>query len=261
MSFRPAILTPAYYELLETLEKRHWWCRSVRRVGLHLVEPLVPGAGALLDAGCGTGGFLAAFETRNPAARGVGADVSFDALSRARANGVRPLIGASVDALPFASGRFDVVVSNDVLQHLPAGRDERCLAEAWRVLKPGGFLCLRANLGDPVQPHPGLARRYDRRALARLVREAGFVIRKHLLLHPLAALWSDLRGPRAAEHAEGGHGLALSLPPAPLNAAMDAYGRIEDAVVRRLPFVLPRGDAQVLLARKPGRYTPPAADE
>ena len=260
MSDGPAILTPAYYERLEMLEERHWWCRSVRRVGLDLLGRLVPGAGLLLDAGCGTGGFLAGLAGRSPSVRGVGADVSLDALSRARGRGAR-WIAASVLDIPAASGTFDAVVSNDVLQHLPPGEDDRALAEAFRVLKPGGFLCVRTNLGTSVAPDPSLHRRYDRSSASRLVTGPGFAIVEHLVLHPLARLWSGLRASRDREHADRCHGLTLSPPPAPLNAAMDVYSRLEDAVVRRLPFTLGRGDAQILIARKPGGYTAPASHE
>jgi SAM-dependent methyltransferase len=261
MSHGPAILTPAYYERLEMLERRHWWCRSVRRVGLDLLGRLVPGAGLLLDAGCGTGGFLAGLAGRSSSVRGVGADVSLDALARARGRGVVILIAASVLDVPAASGTFDAVVSNDVLQHLPPGEDGRALAEAFRVLKPGGFLCVRTNLGTSVAPDPSLHRRYGRSSASRLVTGAGFAIVAHVVLHPLARLWSDLRASRGREHGDRGRGLTLSLPPAPLNAAMDVYSRLEDAVVRRLPFTLGRGDAQILIARKPGGYTAPASHE
>jgi SAM-dependent methyltransferase len=251
MSRAPAILTPAYYERLDVLERRHWWCRSVRRVALDLIGRLAPAARVVLDAGCGTGGFLVALSARDSAILGVGADLSLDALTLARGHGLRHLIGASVLELPVASGMIDLVVSNDVLQHLPEGADARALGEARRVLKPGRFLCMRSNLGPPVTAGPSLHRRYDRDALSRLVSGAGFSIRRHIVLHPLAGLWSDLASGRASKHSDDHHGLALALPAEPVNAVIDLYTRAEDAIVSRLPLTLSLGDTQIVLAQKP----------
>lgn len=251
MSRAPAILTPAYYERLSVVERRHWWCRSVRRVALGLLSRMAPDARVVLDAGCGTGGFLAALGARDAAMRAVGADLSLDALALARGHGLRHLIGASVLELPVASRTIDLVVSNDVLQHLPEGADARALAEARRVLKPGGFLCLRSNLGPPVSAGPSLHRRYDRDTLSRLVSGAGFSVRGHIVLHPLAALWNDLRRGRGSKSPDHPHGLSIALPGEPANAVIDLYTRAEDAVVRRLPFTLRSGDGQIVLAQKP----------
>ena len=82
--------------------------------------------------------------------RGIGADLSLDALDLARGHGLRDLMDASVVALPVVSQGVDLVISNDVLQHLPEGDDRRAVAESYRVLKPGGFFCVRSNLGAPV---------------------------------------------------------------------------------------------------------------
>lgn len=50
-----------------------------------------------------------------------------------------PAIAIQADAenLPFPDGRFDIVYSNGVLHHSPD--TERCVAEVYRVLKPGGL--------------------------------------------------------------------------------------------------------------------------
>jgi SAM-dependent methyltransferase len=259
MTAGPEIFSPSYYERLDLLERRHWWCRSVRRVALRMIEPLSAPTGIVLDAGCGTGGLLAAMAARHFSLSGVGADVSIDALARARGHGVERLIDASVVALPVMSEGVDLVVSNDVLQHLPEGEDARAVAETHRVLKPGGFFCVRSNLGTPVAAGPSLHRRYDRPTLSRLVQAGGFSILEHRVLHPLAGWWASLHdqapgeGEGEGEHKESGHGLSLVLPAAPINAAIDLYTRLEDAIVRRLPFGVPHGDAQIVLAQKPRR--------
>jgi SAM-dependent methyltransferase len=54
--------------------------------------------------------------------------------------------------LPFASQTVDVIVSDNVLEHLHPDDGRRQMAEAYRVLKPGGYLCLLTP--NPVSgPH------------------------------------------------------------------------------------------------------------
>lgn len=244
----PLILTAPYYDRLEELERRHWWCRSVRRVNFDLGLPGLPDSGTVLDAGCGAGGMLAHLAARRPRARGIGLDLSADALRLARKKRLRLLQLASVTDLPIASESVDLVFSNDVLQHLPEGDDARALSEARRVLKPGGHLCARANFGTLARDEQGVARRYSREGFARLVRGAGFSIEKHLVLHPLPALLAPRRHARHAGH--GGGGLSMSVPPEPLNRLLDVYTFFEDALTRRLPFAWPIGDGQTVLARR-----------
>ena len=71
----------------------------------------------------------------------VGVDLSADALAfvRARRPTTRP-VRASVEALPFADGAYDVVVGLTILYTVPD--DARAVAELARVLRPGGALLL-----------------------------------------------------------------------------------------------------------------------
>lgn len=95
-------------------------------------------AGRTLDLGTGTGRNLPLFP---PGARPVALDPYRVNLPRARARapGV-PLVLARAEALPFRDGAFDTVVCGLVLCSVddPA----RALAEARRVLRPGGALRL-----------------------------------------------------------------------------------------------------------------------
>lgn len=99
------------------------------------------GAGplAILDVACG-GGLLA-----NPLARAghavTGIDLSRDSLEVARRHDPSGSVDYQVQdarALAFPEGRFDVVCMMDFLEHIE-DRDA-VLAEAARVLKPGGWL-------------------------------------------------------------------------------------------------------------------------
>ena len=76
-------------------------------------------------------------------ARAVGVDLTHRAVSitrsRLEAEGLAGDVRvADAEALPFDDGSFDVVYSWGVLHHTPD--TARALAEAWRVLRPGGRL-------------------------------------------------------------------------------------------------------------------------
>src|SRR5206468_3134631 len=93
-------------------------------------------------AGCGDGINLA-FLARLAGARGwntkvVGADYSALRLGRANSLLVSRLLQGSVTHLAFQDNRFDVVLCNQVLEHVPEYRT--ALSELHRVLRPGGLL-------------------------------------------------------------------------------------------------------------------------
>ena len=97
---------------------------------------------SLLDLGTGTGRML---ELLAPLySRAVGIDASTDMLSVARANLDRSGIGSAqvrlgdIYHLPFARDSFDVVTIHQVLHYLDD--PERAIAEAARMLRPGGRL-------------------------------------------------------------------------------------------------------------------------
>jgi len=105
----------------------------------------------LLDAGCGTGNYSAALA--GLVGRVTAIDFSEGMLAIAKAklaqearNGLISFHQGSVDALPFPAQSFDAVMFNQVLHHLEDGErpaydgHARALAEAYRVLRPGGVV-------------------------------------------------------------------------------------------------------------------------
>jgi len=95
---------------------------------------------AILEIGCGSGMGLAYLRQR--AARVVGGDYTQALLDEARAHLERaPVARFDAQALPFPDASFDVVLMLEMVYYIPDL--DRALAEARRVLKPGGrFLCL-----------------------------------------------------------------------------------------------------------------------
>lgn len=112
--------------------------------------------GALLDVGCGTGGFLTA---AGPAfARVVGVDIAFRwlviAKKRLEESGINNvfLICACAEHLPLPDGAFDLLVAEDVLDH--TRQPEAFLCEGARVLKGGGVVYLSTPNRYSLAPDP-----------------------------------------------------------------------------------------------------------
>ncbi len=153
---------------------------------------------ALLDAGCGTGNYSAALAGRVGRITAVDLSAGMLAVARAKLAGAAEagrvdFREASIDALPFAAASFDAVMFNQVLHHLEDGCDPdygghgRALAEAWRVLRPGGRvvvnLCSHEQLSDgywyydliPAARRAAMTRCVTAGRLAAILRGLGFV--------------------------------------------------------------------------------------
>ena len=95
----------------------------------------------VLDVGCGPGDLAAA--AASIGADTVGIDVAPSMVRRAAiAHPEIPFRVGSFEAIPAGAGTFDALVGNFVINHV--GHPEGALAEARRVLRPGGHLALSA---------------------------------------------------------------------------------------------------------------------
>jgi ubiquinone/menaquinone biosynthesis C-methylase UbiE len=117
------------------------------------------GSGAprrILDLGCGTGQMALEILRRYPNVELIGVDGDPDVLRRARSRadsaGLRlGLHEARAERLPLGDASVDCVISTLLFHHLaPAGKRE-ALAEARRVLVPGGRLLI-CDPGRPQDP-------------------------------------------------------------------------------------------------------------
>jgi 2-polyprenyl-3-methyl-5-hydroxy-6-metoxy-1,4-benzoquinol methylase len=123
----------------------------------------------VLDAGCGWGGKAVYFAEHSGLRSMTAFDIAWDMSAPeqfARERGVEScrFLNASVEEMPFEDESFDVVLMEDVLEHVtdPA----RALEECARVLRPGGRLFLRfpsikmmfAHHFDRVTLLPGIHR-------------------------------------------------------------------------------------------------------
>ena len=110
----------------------------------------------VLDMGCGRGAVLVAAANRMTNGRLTGVDLwsTRDQSGNAREVTIRNAVLAGVQdrieiatgdirALPFRDATFDIVISSLAIHNIPssAGRAQ-AIAEAWRVLKPGGRVAI-----------------------------------------------------------------------------------------------------------------------
>src|SRR5919199_6585000 len=176
-----------------------FWTPTMRARALEEARLGEPGL-TVLDAGAGTGFTTEGIVARVPAAQVTMLDQSPHQLARARAKpalaACRKVLG-DAEALPFAADTFDRYVSAGSIEYWPD--PQRGIAEAYRVLRPGGV----GVVIGPVRPAGRIAR-----ALADLwmlfpeleeyrtwFAAAGFA---DVTVHPVAPDWyRDARTPYA----------------------------------------------------------------
>ena len=224
------------YRQMAELDQRHWWYRARREVLAALIRrsaPLPPNA-RLLEIGCGTGhnlemlggfGDIDALELDDEA-RGM----AEKRLGRAVMSAPLPELSEVPDA------HYDLIGAFDVIEHIDD--DRAALASIARKLKPGGTFVMTVpahrwmwSAHDVVNHHK---RRYSKRQLKTLVEGSPLRLEKlgylNSLLFPIAVaerLSSKLRGRDSAD---------VTLPPAPLNAALERVFAAERHLVGRVPL-------------------------
>lgn len=116
-----------------------------------LLSAVGPVAGLqVVDIGCGEGQLARALAARGAVVTGF--DPFAEGTERiAEGDGSYRLVKASADAIPEPSGSADLVVFMFSLHHVPAATLPGALAEARRLLKPGG----RLLVAEPIAEGPG----------------------------------------------------------------------------------------------------------
>ena len=161
-------------EVFESVAPRYDLMNDLMSGGLHrlwkdaLVTALAPPRAprrpfAVLDVAGGTGDIAFRIARRSEGAAVTVADINGGMLAVGRERAVQRrldkavrFVEANAEALPFPGGGFDAVTIAFGIRNVP--RIDVALAEAFRVLKPGGrFLCLEFSAVDVA----GLDRIYD----------------------------------------------------------------------------------------------------
>jgi ubiquinone/menaquinone biosynthesis C-methylase UbiE len=148
----PAAGRPAFtrfYDTIVALTMREATFRG--RLRAQVLDGL-PAAAVAVDVGCGTGTFAIALAADGAEVIGVDGDAEVLALAHAKpgADAVQWRKGLAT-ALPLPGASADRVVMSLLLHHLDAVDKRTALAEAVRILRPGGRLHV-ADWGRPRDP-------------------------------------------------------------------------------------------------------------
>jgi len=237
------------YEKMFALEAFHFWFRGKRNLVWKLLGRYLPAGSVprILDVGCGTGITLKALEDLGFAA---GVDSVEPALSFCRSRGISRLVRSEAQALPFQDRGFDVVLALDLIEHVR--EDRRVIAEAARVLRPGGHLLVTVPafpfLFSSHDRALGHFRRYRKAELLEVLTSVGLEVEKisyfNFFLFPPIFLFRVLR--RKPRDKSGSDLFRL---PGFLNAFFYLLLNLETRIV--LKSGLPLGVSLVAVVRKP----------
>lgn len=242
-------------EATRRAEQVHFWFRGFRRFVRPLVAAAVDGVPSprILDCGCGTGAnlkLLAEF------GRPAGFDITWRGLQFAREYGERRIARASVVAIPFRSGTFDLVTAFDVLYALGEQDESAALDEMRRVLRPGGALVVNVAALNVLRGSHSVfgaeVRRSRRSRLKRLLADHGFTISR--ITYTNASLFPLMLAVRTAQRMIGlatpeEAAIDIAVPPAPVNSVLSGLLALEARALQRMD--MPIGSSILCLARKP----------
>jgi len=157
--------------------KFNWLARH--KIIRALEEARVHARGRLLDVGCGWRPFAPVFEGRVERYFGTDLFTSGDLA------GVPPDFYSRAEALPVRSECMDTVLGLSMLTYLE--EPDRALAEAFRVLRPGGVLIMEFTQMAAVLDHGHDYFRFTRHGAELTLRRAGF---ETVVSIPIGGLWS-----------------------------------------------------------------------
>lgn len=139
-----------------------------------VAQAAIGSADRVLEIGAGTGVVLVEAKRAVPTATVIGLDPDTDALALARRRAAAAGLDLELDVgyaddLPHADGSVDRVLSSFMFHHLPGAEKPAALAEAFRVLRPGGSVHLVDIGGGGHRPETVAAD-----ALVAMLATAGF---------------------------------------------------------------------------------------
>lgn len=171
-----------------TLGEPSYVWRSGQERRLQLIRRYLPLEGKwILDVGCGIGTYVKRF--RDFSSHVYGIDVSAKRLAEST---MPNLVAAAGEALPFGDATFDVLVFNEVIEHVKD--DRQTIEDALRVLRPGGHIVIYApNRLYPFETHGVFIRGHYKFGNIPLVNYLPKGLRDKLVPHARAYTAGDMR--------------------------------------------------------------------
>jgi SAM-dependent methyltransferase len=244
------------YETMYHVEGRYWWYVGLHRLVLKVLAEHVPDDRPvkILDAGCGTGGFLQRLNERS--GHVVGIDLSSEAVNWCRVRTFSSLAQASICEIPFQNDTFDAITSLDVAYCLEPNDAFISFGEMYRVLKPGGVLILNLPAYNFLRSTHDIAihtrHRFRLSELRSMLERKGFTIvlgtYRNTVLFPAAAAVRILK--RLLPNRDADIRSDVRPLPEPINSALTSVLIAENALIQR-GFRLPFGLSIFCVARKP----------
>jgi SAM-dependent methyltransferase len=126
------------------------WLTCEKRIRLVNLHAALKGK-RVLDAGCGAGSYVLRMAQEGADVTGIEFEPGKVA-DYEKASGLRNVLVGDIEHMPFSNADFDLVFSNEVLEHVP--NDAAALREIHRVLRPDGVLCVFVpNRLYPLETH------------------------------------------------------------------------------------------------------------
>lgn len=243
------------------VEEGHWWYRGLRDVlkrTLCDAKSALPPHPRVLDAGCGTGGNLAALRDWLEPSYVGGFDTSPEALEFARQRVPEAdLYSSDVCAPTLHETDLDLVVSLDVIYIPGVARARPGLGRIVEALRPGGLLVLNLPAYEWLFSEHDVAihtsERYSARRVGSLLEDLG--LQQQLLTYRLCLLFPLVVGSRlpsllrARPGDEGAHSDLHRVPSEVMNRTLFAALRAENALIAR-GVRFPFGSSVYAIARK-----------
>jgi SAM-dependent methyltransferase len=242
------------YGVMRECEDAHWWYVALHELGIDTTRICLTGKvdAKLLDAGCGTGGFLE--KVLETAPEMIGMEPSGFAFDELKSRKLERLVRGDLLRSPFASDSFDIVSSHDVIGLFAGETLEMAVHELCRMVRPDGYLILnlpawQALLSDHDR-FVGNKTRFTANQARKLLEAEGMKIEWHtyrmFLLFP-AAVASRLidRLKQRQEVTESD----VIMPGPMINTILKSIMRLENAMIR-IGIRLPWGLSLFIVARK-----------
>jgi SAM-dependent methyltransferase len=242
-------------ELTSLAEATHFWFRGFRAFITPVVRDLAQGRRDLriIDCGCGTGHNMRL--VLEPYGRVVGFDLDEGGIALSRALGAT-VVRADAAHAPFASERFDLATSFDVMQCLEP--DAAVVREMARLVRPGGAVvvtmaALEMLRGDHSESWQEVRRYTPATARALLVQAGLRVERVSFLFGSLFPLMLTVRFAQRLLRPFRGHrpDTDIAIPSTPVNGLLTALVTAEAKVASRVS--LPVGSSLLVVGKKPER--------